>query len=212
MTDSLVSYLESFNRKERFFLVGAALGNPSFRLCDEFRGALERGFDVAIPPDAFVAMDYHLDWLYGALVSWMSRAEAKTIYPNGDGLIEANQEDADLIVAYDTDDGTYILLLEAKGYTGWTNEQMTSKAKRLRAIFGEDGSAFPRVHPHLGLVSPREQKRLEVQGWPPWMAPGGTPVWVELPLPKVRRRVQRCDAMGVVTADGDSFGVVREGG
>ena len=36
-----------------------------------------RGFDVAIPPDAFVAMDYHLDWLYGALVSWASRARTR---------------------------------------------------------------------------------------------------------------------------------------
>lgn len=211
MTDSLVSYLESFNRKERFFLVGRALGNPDFRLCDEFRGALERGFELAIPPSAFVAMDYHLDWLYGALASWMSRAEGKTIHPNGDGLIEANQEDADLIVAYDTDVGTHILLLEAKGYTGWTNQQMTSKATRLRAIFGADGKAFPGVLPHLGLVSPREQRRLDVQSWPPWMAPGGTSVWIELPLPKVRRRVQRCDAKGVVTADGEFFEVVSGG-
>ena len=29
---AFVDYLWSFNRKERFFLVGTALGNPDFRL------------------------------------------------------------------------------------------------------------------------------------------------------------------------------------
>ena len=58
MMDSLVSNIESFNRKERFFLVDAVLGNPSFRLCDEFRSVLEREFSLAISASAFVGMDY----------------------------------------------------------------------------------------------------------------------------------------------------------
>ncbi len=34
---TLMEHLESFNRKERFFLVGNALGNPDFQLSTDFQ-------------------------------------------------------------------------------------------------------------------------------------------------------------------------------
>ena len=62
---TFLKLLESFNRKERFFLVGQALGNPNFQLSDGFRSMLggQDAFGIVPPKDALVFMDYHLDWL-----------------------------------------------------------------------------------------------------------------------------------------------------
>ena len=61
---TLMEHLESFNRKERFFLVGNALGNPDFHLSTDFQTKLNTAFGIQPPNSAFVAMDYHLDWLH----------------------------------------------------------------------------------------------------------------------------------------------------
>ena len=41
---TVIEYLESFNRKERFFLVGAALGNTQFQLGAAFRERVGAAF------------------------------------------------------------------------------------------------------------------------------------------------------------------------
>lgn len=68
-----IDYLQLLNRKERLHLLREALGETTFRLDERFRTRLQsclrdspRGA-VSIPPDAFVAMDYHLDWIAMAL-------------------------------------------------------------------------------------------------------------------------------------------------
>ena len=63
---TLMEHLESFNRKERFFLVGNALGNPDFQLSTDFQTKLNTAFGIQPPNSAFVAMDYHLDWLHAS--------------------------------------------------------------------------------------------------------------------------------------------------
>ena len=45
----LIKLLESFNRKERFFLIKQALGN--FQLSDKFKRELGDATNLAIPPD-----------------------------------------------------------------------------------------------------------------------------------------------------------------
>ena len=60
----LLELLESFNRKERFFLVSQAVGR--FQLSDDFRRELGEEINLKIPRGAFTAMDYHLDWLTAA--------------------------------------------------------------------------------------------------------------------------------------------------
>ena len=45
-SEALLDYLESFNRKERLFVVGDALGNPTFRLGDDFRKRLKTTFSI----------------------------------------------------------------------------------------------------------------------------------------------------------------------
>lgn len=66
-TTSLLDLLQAFNRKERYYLLAAALGVPCFTLADGFRKKLGALFGIEIPRDAYAAMEYHLDWLYAAL-------------------------------------------------------------------------------------------------------------------------------------------------
>ena len=68
MLNSLEQRLASFNRKERFLLVGQALGNSAFTLGDTFRQQLAQVLQREVPEDAYCAMDYHLDWLFAALM------------------------------------------------------------------------------------------------------------------------------------------------
>lgn len=57
----LIEQLARFNRKERYYVVAWALGNPQFALCADFREQLGTAIGLPIPADAYVAMDYHLD-------------------------------------------------------------------------------------------------------------------------------------------------------
>src|SRR5690348_8428986 len=96
---TLLETLASLNRKERFYLVGWALGNPTFRLSDEFRQQLGDQLGVVAPEHAFAAMDYHLDWLYAALAV-AAHATDSGPYQN-DGGVTGTQEDVDLLVAFE---------------------------------------------------------------------------------------------------------------
>lgn len=216
---TLIQYLESFNRKERFFLVGAALGNPDFRLADNFRTKLGEAFGVHVPSNVFVAMDYHLDWLHTSLFLMHSGADEAAVHSNDGPIASGNQEDTDLLVAFEEGDITHLLLIEAKAYTGWTNKQMKSKACRLKRIFGADGTNYPQVKPHFCLMSPRPSKRLDVRCWPHWMTcktktdaqgeESRKPIWRELTVPGGRRRVTRWDAeTGKASVTGESFRIV----
>lgn len=162
---------------------------------------------VVVPADAFVAMDYHLDWICVALTLARGASE-DAVHPN-DGGITGNQEDVDLLVAYEAQGATHLVLLEAKAETGWTNKQMTSKAARLRALFGDDGERWPGVRVHFSLVSPKKPERLESEAWPGWMTDGDGPRWMGLEVPGGLRRVERCDGGGRASAEGEWFRVLR---
>ena len=128
MTD-LIKILESFNRKERFFLLAQALGcshsgEPAFSLSDSFRKQLNANIDVAIPEEpamVFVAMDYHLDWLQAALTLADSQ-DGKSKFSNKDEkgpVIEGTQKDVDLLVAFEAGETFHLILVEAKAYSDW---------------------------------------------------------------------------------------------
>lgn len=202
---TLMQHLESFNRKERFFLIGDALGNPDFQLSTDFRSRLSAAFGIQPPSSAFVAMDYHLDWIHASLFLTLPGIDEEAIHLNTETVASGNQEDVDLFVAFEEGDITHLLLVEAKATTGWTNKQTLSKAERLQRIFGTDGAKYHRVKPHFGLTSPRPPKRLESHLWPAWMTRDGQPIWLELKVPTGRRRVTRCDSRGRPTAVGEFF-------
>jgi hypothetical protein len=130
----LIDNLINFNSKERFYLVRQILGNLKFVPDPAFMEELSQVLHLDVPKTIpFSAMDYHLDWLYASLVISEQNDINDKVF-NRDNIIKAQQEDLDFILAY----GCHIVLIEAKGVTGWTNKQMKSKADRLREIFGDD--------------------------------------------------------------------------
>jgi hypothetical protein len=205
----LIQTLESFNRKERFFLVGWALGNKRFQLEASFRDKVGGRLGLQIPEDAFVAMDYHLDWIYASL--WEGRPDqAPGPFINDDrNRISATQEDVDLLIAFTTLGPTRIIMLEAKGATGWTNKQLQHKADRLRSIFGESGRAWDGIVPHFAIASPVEPRQLRTEEWPQWMRTNdGKPIWLPMEMPRSLRRVTRCDETGQPRFNGDYWRVI----
>ena len=203
---SLLEHIESFNRKERFFLIGEVLGNPIFRSSAGFRKRVGDVFGLDIPVDALVLMDYHLDWIHASL-ALASGVDESGVHENEPVVATGTQEDIDLLIAFDEEDTTHLLMLEAKATTGWTNRQTLSKAKRLAAIFGPDGTRFPSVRPHFGLLSPRCPQHLRSEKWPAWMTINDSPVWLKLPIPRGRRHLTRTDAYGRSSAAGTFFRV-----
>ena len=204
----LIDNLRSLNRKERFFLVGWALDNREFRLGPAFRRQISSVAGISVASDAFVAMDYHLDWIYVSAFLAAS-GDTNTVHPNKDGLVSGSQEDMDLVVAFSAGETAHLIMVEAKGVTAWTNKQATSKARRLEAIFGQGGDRWSHICPHFVIVSPREPQGLECSRWPGWMKRGdGRPYWVKMEIPGGLVRVTRCSEFGKVSQDGRYWKVV----
>ena len=191
----LIKILEPFNRKERFFLVGAALGNAKFKLSEDYLEALGEATCVKIPENAFAAMDYHLDWLHASLFTWdYDDPEDEGPFCNDIGVSTGNQQDIDLLIAFKAKEYYHLILVEAKAYSSWDNQQLESKAKRLRKIFGNDGNKYPNVKPHFFLTSPRCPQNLKMDKWPSWMTNNGKVNWLKLCVPEERRTVIGWDA------------------
>ena len=180
---NLIRYLKKFNRKERYWLLHNALGDQDkrpFTLSDKFRKELKRelGLKVSVPKRAFVAMDYHFDWLTMALLLGkrpdmengpISRSEVTSkINEEVAKKVNKNQEDIDLLVAFEDDKNgkTLLILIEAKADSSWTNKQLKSKAERLK-IFDE-AKIRGNCQPHFVLMSPKRPSKLTVT-WPDWM-------------------------------------------
>lgn len=203
----LVDALRSFNAKERFWLIASATGNPG--LSDDFRGDLRKVVDVAVSSDAWWAMDYHLDWLEAALLSLNARQGTIFSAPEPGRNLNRNQQDIDLIVAWDVDDLTDLLLIEAKGVTSWVNDQHKAKLDRLVGLFGVDGQGYPEVRPAFLLASPSAPQRLDYSGTPSWaVEKDGRAKWVQLQVPSNLRRPERCDEEGQPLTTGTFWRVV----
>jgi hypothetical protein len=202
----LIEYLKDFNSKERFFLVGQILGNPSFTIASEFREMLSERLEIKIPADALSAMDYHIDWLYACL-NLAKDDDLTKVYPNNNNVIKGSQEDIDWLIAFNIQSEYHLVLIEAKGVTGWTNKQMTSKAIRFGDIFGEQGNSWPGVVPHFAMMSSSQSEGVSFEKWPQWMAPNGRIMWLELPIPKSLKHVYRCNEQGHQNKDGQSWKV-----
>lgn len=204
----LIYYLRKFNRKERFFLVGAALGNIDFSLGKEFKKALEKRLGVKINGNVFTAMDYHLDWIDVSLKLWKGNIRIGKNFHNLNRQINKNQEDIDLLIAFKSSGKYHIVLIEAKGVTTWTNKQMDSKVRRFREFFGENGKKQKNLIIHFLLMSPREPQRIN-EDWPSWMTTNQKPNWMILEIPESFMKVTRCDNEGIANQFGE-FCVVKE--
>lgn len=210
---NLVKALRQFNRKERYWLIRNALGPGSGQLGEDFRYAIGALLGIQIPEDAWWAMDYHLDWLVGALALKRDSRMIGKAQPNPDTLVQGNQEDIDLVVAF----GNTLILIEAKGDTSWSNTQLNSKVPRLENILGEvgaDPSSLNHLSVYFILMSPKESEQLKRkpdQPWPVWMLKDGKPMWIpmrmaEAGLEPAFLRVVRCkDADGLVGKEGSHW-------
>lgn len=187
----LLEILESFNRKERYFLIAQALGKPKFELSPEFRGELEVEICVDIPEDpdkVFVAMDYHLNWIHASLVlAHCSDVRGRQKLLNN-GMIKDNQEDVDLLVAFKKDKLYHLVFIEAKAYnsdgmsdglSGFDFSQQARKSHRLKKIVYPNGKAYGDVQPHFCLMHGRDRPE-QIAEWDRWL---------ELRLPYKRRIV-----------------------
>ncbi|MDE0373914.1 MAG: hypothetical protein OXI73_15410 [Rhodospirillales bacterium] len=199
-----IEILRSLDRKERFAVLRDALGFDDHApvLDPDFRDRLRACINVPVPETAFVAMDYHLDWIQIAL----HLAEGSGIdldkpfkSPAAD-QINRNQQDIDLLVAFDAagtnGPTTHLVMIEAKAYLHWTNGQLDSKTRRLGQIFGDDALRRGILKPHFVLMTGRVSPNIRPCGWPRWTKDGqGSPFWLEYSLP-VRRKVTRCGPDG----------------
>lgn len=219
MSQDLIELLRRFNRKERFFLVGDALGNPSFKLSEDFRERLGNEVGVSIPEDALAAMDYHLDWIAAAVLAH-DKGSIDGEFFNTNDVFTGSQEDVDLLVAFkcERDENYHLIFVEAKayasrGYASFTNSQMASKIGRLRTLFGDTVCKDARVKPKLCLISfSRPTERLKVKNWPQWAKreDSGRPYWIglnEINSPKGRLKVSRCNGEGNSSNSGNNFGI-----
>lgn len=136
---TLIECLDSFNRKERYWLVrnccgeGDALelplGGNFIQKLKEFPGLSDLDFS-----NAWWAMDYHIDWLVAAITLYRDHSLQKLRsgdipYVKKDN-VKGSQEDFDFIVCVGND----IILIEAKMATGWTSQQLDSKISRINGL------------------------------------------------------------------------------
>ena len=190
---TLVDALKRFNRKERFWLIRNALGPTSERLDDGFRANLAKAIGKDVPASAWWAMDYHLDWLVGALTLVAQGERGFEPQRNDAGLVKCDPEDIDMIVAF----GDSLVVIEAKGATAWSNEQLRKKVDRLEKLRSV-GWLPSAIKIFLVLTSPQVPKNLKPQAgtrWQPWMCnEAGRPLYVPLDMRYPFLKITRWDA------------------
>ncbi|MCJ8215408.1 hypothetical protein [Aeromonas veronii] len=218
MSDNLIDNLKSFNRKERFYLIGQMLGNPEFRMDDNQLDKISNLIGLTIPRKYFAAMDYHLDWIYASL--FLTQNDANTAFKRNsienDGVkidyqISGTQEDVDFLLAFvDHENTTHIVMIEAKGDSYFTNAQLNSKNKRFKAIFGDEDT-WPNVKPHFLLCSPKEPQNVTIEDPVYFMlTKDKNPIWFPLLMGTGKNKVTRCmddDKNNKPSSEGDHWKV-----
>jgi hypothetical protein len=194
LAKTLVGCLSAFNRKERYWLLRNALGDAgaALPLSKSFVEALQSKLPIKVDPNAWWAMDYHFDWLIGALAQFgHGRNEGLNPHieiggaPKDRRAICGNQEDIDFIVAFDTT----IVLIEAKGVGSWSNSQLLSKWERLHGLVQVVNPAETGVKIYFVLMSPEESEELKPLEWPKEIILAETqsgvrePFFIELKIP-----------------------------
>lgn len=207
-------YLGRFNRKERFYVVQEAT-RGGFELDDTFRQRLEQKLGITIPAQTvFMAMDYHLDWIYASLFLCGHDGEVQgKVFERDRDLIKASQEDVVLLVAAPDASNpalTNLIMIEAKGDTSWTNAQAESKASRLQSIF-KPGTFEHILRPHYLIWSPNPSKNLRFDCFPQWALQDGEVPHLKLTMGEELRKVTCCNLEGKNLLDGDYWKVDNAG-
>ncbi|WP_421204328.1 hypothetical protein [Aeromonas enteropelogenes] len=215
MNNELIKNLKSFNRKERFYLVGQMLGNPEFRMDDKQLDEISRLIGLTIPRNYFAAMDYHLDWIYASLYltknNSKSCVERNFIEENGiaiDYQISGTQEDVDFLLAFvDEKQITHLVMIEAKGDSYFSNGQLDSKNKRFKAIFGNENK-WLNVRPHFLICSPKEPQKISIEEPAYFIFNKKSELtWFPLKMGDGKNKVTRCNEADKACNDGKHWKV-----
>ncbi len=198
MSKNLIDNFKSFNRKERFYLIGQMLGNPEFRMDDKQLDKISELINIKIPRKYFAAMDYHLDWIYASLFLTQNINNDKTFERNFidtnksiDLQISGTQEDVDFLLAFvDHENTTHIVMIEAKGDSYFSNGQLDSKNKRFKTIFGNENT-WPNIRPHFLICSPKEPQKINIEEPAYFMFKNFTLPWLELDMGDGKSKVTR---------------------
>lgn len=213
MSNNLIDNLKSFNRKERFYLIGQMLGNPEFRMDKTQLDEISRLIGITIPSEYFAAMDYHLDWIYASL--FLTQEHDEKIFPRNfidnnkkvDLQISGTQEDVDFLLAFvDHENTTHIVMIEAKGDSYFSNGQLDSKSKRFKAIFGNENT-WPNVRPHFIICSPKKPQKINIEEPAYFMLKHFELPWLKLDMGDGKKKVTRCCKGGDSSHDGKHWKV-----
>ncbi len=213
MDVDIISNLKSFNRKERFYLIGQMLGNPEFRMDENQLDKISKLIKVKIPSEYFAAMDYHLDWIYASL--FLTQEHGEKIFQRNfidnnkkvDLQISGTQEDVDFLLAFiDPENKTHIVMIEAKGDSYFSNGQLDSKNKRFKAIFGNENT-WPNVRPHFIICSPKKPQKIKIEEPAYFIFKYSKLPWLELDMGEGKNKVTRCDDEGEPYNNGEYWTV-----
>lgn len=213
MSKNLIYNLKSFNRKERFYLIGQMLGKPDFRMDDKQLAEISKLIGVTIPSEYFAAMDYHLDWIYASL--FLTQDHDEKTFPRNfidnnkkvDLQISGTQEDVDFLLAFvDHENTTHIVMIEAKGDSYFSNGQLDSKNKRFKVIFGNENT-WPNVRPHFIICSPKKPQKINIEEPAYFMFKDFKLLWLELDMGDGKKKITRCRKGGDACHDGKHWKV-----
>src|SRR3546814_684722 len=110
---TLINFLERLNRKERYFVLAHATGARDLTLGQQMRQQLTDKIGAEVPANARLFMDYHFDWLITSLRLAFDQP-ARLFFKNTGKEIQGNQEDIDLLIAFEERTVTHLVMIEAK--------------------------------------------------------------------------------------------------
>lgn len=146
-------------------------------LSEPMQSALRQALELSESAQCvFASMDYHLDWLYAALL--LACNDSTVEEARGDYLLDdtascpehtplrsdhlslrsvvGNQEDLDMLVVFVDGSRAVIACIEAKGVDSFNKVQLGRKLVRLdRIVFGSGAHARGDLQTRLVLVSPK---------------------------------------------------------
>ena len=204
----LINFLDRLNRKERYFVMAHATGARDLVTGEEFRRELSSAIGVDVPGSARLFIDYHFDWLVTGLRLAYDQP-ARLFFKNIGKEVQGNQEDLDLLIAFEERSVTHLVMIEAKASSSWTKKQLESKVKRLKSVFVDDEVWSQHVRPHFLLLSPTLPSQGILDMLPEW-GNGDAKRWIQLNYPNERLTVERTMADGRPSRTGRHYLVKSE--
>ncbi|HEX7927925.1 MAG TPA: hypothetical protein VF678_10050 [bacterium] len=183
---------------------------------------------MSVPSTAFVAVDYHIDWLYGAVGIAQSGVDPKLFFqsakenrprknPNHysraakqyEREIAGSQEDIDLLIAFaDAQGHVHLIFGEAKFDQDWDRKQLHRKCERLKTWSEFAAQNNCDVSSYLVLLSPKKPGKVRSilksgVAMAGELARGHAELpWIPLKTNRAFLKVERCNGRGAPSKTG----------